>query len=80
MKYTDEKGLEVKWVQNSDESEMPELYIDGKQSGKVDLAEIEHALDQDVQIPDKFQEMLPLTEEKDEENKRIVLRIKKVKS
>jgi hypothetical protein len=80
MKYTDEKGLEVKWVQNSDESEMPELYIDGKPSGKVDLAEIEHALDQDVQIPDKFQEMLPLTEEKDEENKRIVLRIKKVKS
>merc|ERR1711892_374627 len=80
MKYTDEKGLEVKWMQGEDESEMPELYVEGKLSGKVDLAEVEHALDQDVQIPERFREMLPLTEEKDEENKRIVLRIKKVKS
>merc|ERR1711892_848271 len=80
MKYTDEKGLEVKWMQGEDESEMPELYVEGKLSGKVDLAEVEHALDQDVQIPERFREMLPLTEEKDEEDKRIVLRIKKVKS
>ena len=80
MKYTDEKGSEVKWVQGSDECGMPELYIDGKETGKVDLKEIEHALEQDVQIPDKFRDMLPLNDDKDEENKRIVLRIKKVKS
>eukprot|EP00092_Neocalanus_flemingeri_P013914 GFUD01015009.1.p1 GENE.GFUD01015009.1~~GFUD01015009.1.p1 ORF type:complete len:1844 (+),score=612.96 GFUD01015009.1:251-5782(+) len=80
MKYTDEKGSEVKWVEGNDESGMPEIYIEGKQSGKVDLKEIEHALDQDVQIPEQFKEMLPLNEDKEEENKRIVLRIKKVKS
>jgi len=80
MKYTDEKGSEVKWIQGSDECGMPELYIDGKETGKVDLKEIEHALEQDVQIPDKFRDMLPLNDDKDEENKRIVLRIKKVKS
>ena len=69
------------WIQEViDANEMPELYVDGKQIGKVDLKEIEHALDQDVQIPDKFREMLPASEDKEEENQRIVLRIKKVKS
>ena len=82
MKYTDENEQEVKWVQGEDDSDMPHLFIGGNLTGKVDLKEVEHALDQDVQIPDKFREMLPVTEDKEEEenNKRIVLRIKKVKS
>jgi len=72
----------VQWLQGADSSDMPHLYRGGSLAGKVDLAEVEHALDQDVQIPDKFREMLPVTEDKEEEenNKRIVLRIKKVKS
>jgi len=79
MKYTDEDGREVRWVQGADENDMPNLYVEGKLSGKVDLEDVEHALDQDVQIPDKFREMLPTTEGKEEDdNKRIVLRIKKV--
>jgi len=78
--YTDNKGSEVKWVQGKEENEMPEVYIGGHLHGKVDLKEIEHALEQNVQIPDKFREMLPSKDEKDEESKRIVLRIKKVKS
>ena len=82
IKYTDDTGEEVQWVQGADSSDMPHLYRGGSLAGKVDLAEVEHALDQDVQIPDKFREMLPVTEDKEEEenNKRIVLRIKKVKS
>jgi len=80
MKYTDENGCEVKWVQGSGSEEMPDLLVAGKLSGKVDLAEIEHALDQDVQIPERFRKMLPLIEDKDEDKGRIVLRIKKVKT
>ena len=80
MKYTDENGCEVKWVQGSDAEEMPDLLLAGKLNGKVDLAEIKHALDQDVQIPERFREMLPLIEDKDEDQGRIVLRIKKVKT
>jgi len=80
IKYTDKKGSEVKWIQGKEENEMPEVYIGGQLHGKVDLKEIEHALEQNVQIPDKFREMLPSKDEKDEESKRIVLRIKKVKS
>jgi len=57
-KYTDEKGYERIWVEEFNADGMPGLYVNGKATGSVDIAEINKAIGLKANIPEKFEKMV----------------------
>lgn len=57
-KYTDEKGFERIWVEEFNADGMPGLYVNGKATGSVDVAEIRKAMELKANIPERFERMV----------------------
>lgn len=57
-KYTDEKGFERIWVEEFNADGMPGLYVNGKATGSVDIAEIRKAIELKANIPERFEKMV----------------------
>ena len=53
VQYTDEMGSSIQWVERA-ESDMPDLVVNGERTGTVDTREIQLALEQNINIPDKY--------------------------